>query len=87
MLRVMTLDDIKDQKYGYKMGVHYMDVVNNCEKLGDYIINVVEAHAHIRLTYQLNIFTGFSSVTKELFRDIFYFCAVENLKFYRNVRK
>lgn len=50
-LRDKNLDDIKDQKYGYKMGVHYMDVVNNCEKLGDYIINVVEAHAHIRLTY------------------------------------
>ena len=29
-----------------KMGVHYMDVVNDCEKLGDYVVNVVEAHTN-----------------------------------------
>ena len=27
----------------------YMDVVNDCEKLGDYIVNVVEAHINHRL--------------------------------------
>ena len=25
------------------MGVFYMDIVSECEKLGDYIINVIEA--------------------------------------------
>lgn len=50
-LKARNIDDINAQKYGYQMGVHYMDIVNDCEKLGDYIINVVEAHAHLRLTY------------------------------------
>lgn len=51
LLREKNVDDIENQKYSYQMGIHYMDVVNDCEKLGDYIINVVEAHAHVRLTY------------------------------------
>ena len=42
--------DINDQKYDYQMGVHYMDIIGECEKLGDYAINVVEAHAHVKLT-------------------------------------
>jgi phosphate:Na+ symporter len=25
------------------MGVYYMDIIAECEKLGDYIINVIEA--------------------------------------------
>jgi phosphate:Na+ symporter len=32
------------------MGVHYMDVVNDCEKLGDYVVNVVEAHRNKKLS-------------------------------------
>lgn len=51
LLREKNVDDIENQKYSYQMGIHYMDVVNDCEKFGDYIINVVEAHAHVRLTY------------------------------------
>ena len=42
--------DINDKKYDYQMGVHYMDIIADCEKLGDYAINVVEAHAHVKLT-------------------------------------
>lgn len=51
LLKEKNITDIDDQKYNYQMGVHYMDIVNDCEKLGDYIINVVEAHARVRLTY------------------------------------
>lgn len=51
LLKERNVDDINAQKYDYQMGVHYMDIVNDCEKLGDYVINVVEAHAHVRLTY------------------------------------
>ena len=32
------------------MGVHYMDIIGDCEKLGDYVINVVEAHTQVKLT-------------------------------------
>ena len=51
ILKKKNVDDIEANLYSYQMSVHYMDIVNDCEKLGDYIINVVEAHAHVRLTY------------------------------------
>ena len=46
LLKEKNIADIESQKYSYQMGVHYMDVVNDCEKLGDYVVNVVEAHAN-----------------------------------------
>ena len=46
LLKEKNVADIENQKYSYQMGVHYMDVVNDCEKLGDYVVNVVEAHAN-----------------------------------------
>ena len=49
LLKEKNVADIEDQKYGYQMGVHYMDVVNDCEKLGDYVMNVEEAHINRRL--------------------------------------
>ena len=30
------------------MGVHYMDLIAECEKLGDYVVNVVEAHCDVK---------------------------------------
>ena len=49
LLKGKNVADIESQKYGYQMGVHYMDVVNDCEKLGDYVMNVVEAHVNKKL--------------------------------------
>ncbi len=45
-LKERNVADINDKKYNYQMSVHYMDVVNACEHLGDYVINVVEAHVN-----------------------------------------
>ena len=50
LLKEKNVADIESQKYSYQIGVHYMDVVNDCEKLGDYIVNVVEAHVNRRLS-------------------------------------
>ncbi|MBO7466355.1 MAG: Na/Pi cotransporter family protein [Bacteroidaceae bacterium] len=50
LLKEKNIVDINDQKYSYQLGVHYMDIIGDCEKLGDYVINVVEAHAHVELT-------------------------------------
>ena len=50
LLKEKNVADIESQKYSYHIGVHYMDIVNDCEKLGDYIVNVVEAHANRRLS-------------------------------------
>ncbi|MCF0215049.1 MAG: Na/Pi cotransporter family protein [Fibrobacteraceae bacterium] len=45
-LKERNVVDINDKKYDYQMSVHYMDVINECEHLADYVINVVEAHSN-----------------------------------------
>ena len=42
-LKNQNVIDINNQLYGYQIGVYYMDIIAECEKLGDYIINVIEA--------------------------------------------
>ena len=42
-LKNQNIADINNHLYDYQMGVYYMDLVSECEKLGDYIINVIEA--------------------------------------------
>lgn len=42
--------DINERKYDYQTGVNYMDIIGDSEKLGDYAINVVEAHTQVKLT-------------------------------------
>lgn len=41
-IREINLQDIEAGKYSYQLGVFYMDFINHCEKLADYVINVVE---------------------------------------------
>lgn len=42
-LKMQNVSDVKEQKYDYQASVTYMDMINECEKMGDYIVNVVEA--------------------------------------------
>ena len=42
-LKSQNINDIDDHKYTYAIGTMYMDIINECEKLGDYVVNVVEA--------------------------------------------
>ncbi|MBO4605070.1 MAG: Na/Pi cotransporter family protein [Bacteroidales bacterium] len=42
-LRRKNFEDIDKNAYGYTTGTVYIDYVNECEKTGDYIMNVVEA--------------------------------------------
>lgn len=42
-LRNQNLIDVNNGVYSYQMGVFYMDYISECEKLGDYIMNVVDA--------------------------------------------
>lgn len=42
-LRKDTIADVDAHLYSYASGTIYTDLVNECEKLGDYIINIVEA--------------------------------------------
>ena len=47
-LRTENINDVNDHEYSYAIGTMYMDIVSECEKLGDYVINVVEARMGLR---------------------------------------
>ncbi len=47
-LKSQNINDINDHKYTYSIGTLYMDVICECEKLGDYVVNVVEARMGTR---------------------------------------
>ncbi len=47
-LRNQNISDINEHKYTYEMGTLYMDIITECEKLGDYVVNVVEARLGLR---------------------------------------
>jgi phosphate:Na+ symporter len=34
---------VNEREYDYAIGTIYMDLINECEKLGDYVVNVVQA--------------------------------------------
>ena len=42
-LKNQNIVDVNNKEYDYQMGVYYMDIIAECEKLGDYVVNVVEA--------------------------------------------
>ena len=41
--KMENMSEIKNHKYDYFIGTAYIDLVNECERLGDYVVNVVEA--------------------------------------------
>ena len=47
-LKDQNIIDVNNKEYSYQTGVHYMDIIAECEKLGDYVVNVVEAHNDVR---------------------------------------
>ena len=49
-LKSQNINDVNDHKYTYAIGTMYMDIVSECEKLGDYVVNVVEARMGTRKT-------------------------------------
>ena len=47
-LKSQNISDINNHQYTYAVGTIYMDLINECEKLGDYVVNVVEARMGTR---------------------------------------
>ena len=43
LLKQHNVEDINNKEYQYQDGVYYMDIVSEAEKLGDYVLNVVQA--------------------------------------------
>ena len=42
-LKNQNLHDVNSGRYSYQLGVFYVDFIPECEKLGDYVMNVVQA--------------------------------------------
>ena len=47
-LKTQNINDVNNHEYTYAIGTMYMDIIQECEKLGDYVVNVVEARMGIR---------------------------------------
>jgi phosphate:Na+ symporter len=47
-LKSQNINDVNNHEYTYAVGTIYMDIINECEKLGDYVVNVVEARMGLR---------------------------------------
>lgn len=43
MMRAANMENINSKKYEYQAGIHFMDIISECERLGDYVMNVVDA--------------------------------------------
>ena len=41
-LRMANVENINEHHYEYQAGIYYMDIIGSLEKVGDYIINVVD---------------------------------------------
>ena len=47
-LKSQNIIDVNNHEYTYAVGTIYLDIINECEKLADYVVNVVEARMGIR---------------------------------------
>ncbi len=47
-LKAQNINDVNNHEYTYAVGTIYMDIIGECEKLGDYVVNVVEARMGTR---------------------------------------
>ena len=50
-LKSQNITDINNHQYTYAVGTIYMDLINECEKLGDYVVNVVEARMGTKMSH------------------------------------
>ena len=51
-LKNQNLYDVNSGLYSYQLGVFYVDFISECEKMGDYIINVVQAGKSLNNDYE-----------------------------------
>ena len=47
-LKSQNINDVNNHLYTYAIGSMYMDIIQECEKLCDYVVNVVEARMGVR---------------------------------------
>lgn len=49
LLRSESINDVDERHYSYELCILYNDIIIDCEKLGDYVMNVVEARLGKRM--------------------------------------
>ncbi|NDW18803.1 Na/Pi cotransporter family protein [Dysgonomonas sp. 216] len=54
-LKNSNLLSIDNKEYSYELGVIYMDIIGDCEKLADYVVNVVEVNTEPKEPKRTNI--------------------------------
>lgn len=47
-LKSQNINDVNNHLYTYAISTMYMDIIQECEKLGDYVVNVVEARMGVK---------------------------------------
>ncbi|MBP5561043.1 MAG: Na/Pi cotransporter family protein [Muribaculaceae bacterium] len=47
-VKAENINDVNEQKYSYAIGTMYSDIVDECEKVADYALNVVEARMGVK---------------------------------------
>lgn len=47
-LKKQNINDVNNHVYTYTLGTMYIDIIQECEKLADYVVNVVEARMGVR---------------------------------------
>jgi len=57
-LKNQNLHDVNSGRYSYQLGVFYVDFISECEKLGDYVMNVVQAGKGLNNDYEDRVYTG-----------------------------
>ncbi len=53
-LKNQNLNDVNAGVYSYQLGVFYVDFICECEKCGDYVINVVQAGRGLNNDYEIS---------------------------------
>ena len=57
-LRNKNLQDVNAGLYSYQLGVFYIDFISECERLADYVMNVLEAGKRLNNDYEERTFNG-----------------------------
>ena len=57
-LKNQNLHDVNSGFYGYQLGVFYVDFISECEKLADYVMNVVQAGRGLNNDYEDRPYNG-----------------------------
>ncbi len=57
-LKNQNLHDVNSGRYSYQLGVFYIDFISECEKLGDYVMNVVQAGKGLNNDFEDRTYNG-----------------------------